>query len=402
MPKRSNSRVLALAWRAPAPAPVVRVMHPFSPLGERMTFDLPSISREALVAFWHAQLEREKCQGPQASFVNGVYAGFDSVSLSPWLSQLVRQGGRPLRQQCRRVNLSLLTSGSSSGIRPQRCAATAPAVVQSVVRGLRIPPLPSGERLQIELADGLIGGAVWPSAVALCTFLSKQLPWLRRTKPTVAELGAGTGAVGIFAAALGCQKVVLTDVGPRTTAGYGGTDRLLRLLRENACANRTLLGASDVDVAELDWGQTAHADAVRNQHAPGGFDVLIGSDVIYASSAHTPLARTVARLLRPKGVAFLAHGTRMRGGAHFASPGAGDVHMCAFREAARASGLALEVLEEVEVLEADEPYGGGASANADEPPVCGGRVRRPPPQSPCRHAVTIVRVELMDELRVEL
>ena len=133
---------------------------------------------------------------------------------------------------------------SSLALRP-RLRATTPHArhlgipIRGVVPGLRIPALPSGERLNLQTADGLLGGEVWPSAVALCNHLAQRSRWLSESNPLTAELGAGTGAVGLYAAGLGA-RAVLTDVGPMTATGYGGTVRLLHLMRENARANCAL------------------------------------------------------------------------------------------------------------------------------------------------------------------
>ena len=217
---------------------------------------------------------------------------------------------------------------------------------------MRLPKLPCGDDLQLKVAQGVLGGAVWPSAIALSNYLSDhQSTWLKSSNPVAAELGSGTGAVGLFAAALGA-RVVLTDVGPLTAQGYGGTSRLLHLLRENVRANRALLGenAEGCFVAELDWAQKAHAAAIRKAHAPDGFDLVLASDVIYQSSAHAPLANTISRLLCPaNGVAFVAHEPRMFAGAARAQPGASDVQFTSFRDAAWAAGLTFEEVMDTRV-----------------------------------------------------
>ena len=246
------------------------------------------------------------------------------------------------------------TKVGASMLKPPSCAPRRLVrQFRGVVKGLRLPPLPSGDHLHIQLAYGVLGGAIWPSAVALCRHLSEQHhDWLSTSRPLTIEWGAGTGGVGLFTAALGA-RVVLTDVGPLTAAGYGGTTRLLQLLNDNAAANRALLGeGAEVSVAELDWAQKAHAEAVmkRLRYAPGGFELLLASDVIYSSAAHAPLARTIAKLLCTKnGVAFVAHEPRMFSGAQLASPGVTDIQLTAFGLAAREAGLSLEEVAETGV-----------------------------------------------------
>ena len=215
------------------------------------------------------------------------------------------------------------------------------------VQGLQLPALPGGGQLPLKYADGVLGGALWPSAVALCRYLAEhESDWLRRQRPVACELGAGTGAVGLYAAALGA-RVVLTDVGPLTAAGSGGTARLLRLLEENAQGARSLLGNdAEIDVRELDFAQKSHAAALRASHACDGFDLLLGSDVIYSHAMHAPLANTMGRLLSTEGVALVAHEPRMFEGE---LSGARDVHLPAFRDKAQAAGLTLEELLQTRV-----------------------------------------------------
>ena len=223
--------------------------------------------------------------------------------------------------------------------------------IRGLVPDLVLPALPSGRRLSLKLEQGLLGGALWPSAVALCDYLTQQHSTWLQSNPRTAELGAGTGAVGLFAAALGA-RVVLTDVGPLTATGYGGNTRLLQCMRANAQANRALFeGGGTADVAELDWGQKAHAEAVKASHAPDGFELLLASDVIYQASGHAvaPLASTMARLLRrDDGVALLAYTPRY---ADSVSSGVCDTQLATFQRAAQGVGLSMEEVHQTEVAD---------------------------------------------------
>ena len=88
------------------------------------------------------------------------------------------------------------------------------------------------------------------------------------------ELGSGTGAVGLYAAALGASRVVLTD---------GGPPALLELLAANVDANRPLLPeAACLEVAQLQWG----ADADRLPAGP--FAWVCGSDTTYDEEVRGP------------------------------------------------------------------------------------------------------------------
>ena len=89
---------------------------------------------------------------------------------------------------------------------------------------VNIPPLPSGDWLRLrdgpslleELPDttrtgdlASVGGTVWPAAATLCTWMRAHAEDVEGA--SVLELGSGTGACGLYAAALGASRVVLTD-----------------------------------------------------------------------------------------------------------------------------------------------------------------------------------------------
>ena len=137
-----------------------------------------------------------------------------------------------------------------------------------------LPPLPSGERLKIS-APGLgvgLGGRLWPSASLLCR-------WLRNEdlrKLHVLELGAGCGPVGLFAAALGAESVLLTD---------GGGDGLLETLAGNVGRNHCFVG-NRAAVCAHKWGE-------RDMVLPPRVDLVLGADVTYSRQSHEALLRSV-------------------------------------------------------------------------------------------------------------
>ena len=134
-----------------------------------------------------------------------------------------------------------------------------------------LPNLPTGSKIALaehELDGVGVGGSLWRSAGALCRWQLRNADEIRGKK--VLELGAGTGASGLFAAALGASSVTLTD----------GTDGLVPLLTRNAEHNRErgVIGA-DTAVAIGPWrfGETPPACAAGET-----YDIVIGSDITYA------------------------------------------------------------------------------------------------------------------------
>jgi len=143
-----------------------------------------------------------------------------------------------------------------------------------------VPPLPDGRQLSLELGsfdDAGTGGQMWPAASVLCRWQARNTDSIAGAR--VMELGTGTGACGLFAAALGARRVLLTD---------GGPPGVLPLARRNAWHNRNLAPASVVSVEPLLWG--------FNQPLPAeNFDLVLASDVAYHNPQ--PLAFTLRQLL---------------------------------------------------------------------------------------------------------
>ena len=126
------------------------------------------------------------------------------------------------------------------------------------------------------LAIGL-GGRLWPSSAALCRWL---LSGEDLQQKHALELGCGCGAVGLYAAALGCN-VLLTD---------GGGDALLQVVAGNKGRNHRLLGESSVEVCAHRWGED---DLVL----PPQLDFVFGADVTYALNSHDALCRSIRWLV---------------------------------------------------------------------------------------------------------
>lgn len=190
---------------------------------------------------------------------------------------------------------------------------------------MKLPLLPNGAALKLTQADGVLGGRLWPAARALCEFVSR-LPDTPMSDLDCLELGAGTGAVGLYtAAALGCQVTLTERRPPRVSVmssvpyGVDGTpefiagglndyaepsDRLLQLLQRNVDQNVDLFVNNNVPrVMELDWNNRSHFQhvAASASKTRQGFDLILASDVTYVSRLHQALADTMASLLlRPE------------------------------------------------------------------------------------------------------
>lgn len=126
--------------------------------------------------------------------------------------------------------------------------------------------------------EDVTGCIVWPAAHALSAHLCAHPELVRGHR--VVELGAGTGLVGLVAAALGAREVVLSDL-PST----------LPLLRANAARNGALCGGR-ARAAELRWGQEVGSDLA-------GCEVVIGCEIVYQHDEETAaaLVETLRRLL---------------------------------------------------------------------------------------------------------
>ena len=122
------------------------------------------------------------------------------------------------------------------------------------------------------------GIVLWPSAIALAhEVASRELAGTR-----VLELGAGTGLPGIVAASLGA-RVVQTD-----------RQRLvIHVCKLNAERN----GVTTIEHRTADW--TEWSDTER-------YDVILGSDILYAEPLHPHLRRIFDTNLAPNGTLLVA------------------------------------------------------------------------------------------------
>jgi len=117
------------------------------------------------------------------------------------------------------------------------------------------------------------GIVLWPAAIALAHEIASR----RMTGLGVLELGAGTGLPGIVAASLGA-RVTQTD---RHAVG-------LHVCKRNAQRN----GLATIEHRTGDW---------TDWHERDRYDVILGSDILYADDFHAHLRRIFETNLAPGG-----------------------------------------------------------------------------------------------------
>ena len=232
--------------------------------------------------------------------------------------ELLEEASRQVRHQ----QPSQRKRGGGGGGRANRsrkrrsfCTSAAPptAVGPIVVRESHaLEPVAPGAAL----ANGdLTGLRVWEAAPALVSHLTRHADRLVVGK-TAIELGSGTGACGLAAAALGASRVVLTRARTATIVGEHGwqeNDTLARL-DASVALNHSL--SSIVDVSELEWGNESH---VRALGKTSRFDLVLASDCLYyPTHTYERLASTIRWLTPPGGAVVLAWKERHGGEGQFA------------------------------------------------------------------------------------
>lgn len=139
------------------------------------------------------------------------------------------------------------------------------------------------------------GARVWPSGEALARVLEGE----RLAGKRVLELGAGTGVAGLAAARQGAE-VFVTDL-----------PEMLPLLAANIGANSL---AARAEAMPLRWGNEYDLEAAL---ARGPFDLVIGTDILYAPERFDDLLATLLELTAPGAQVMLAYPRRFTEGVFF-------------------------------------------------------------------------------------
>eukprot|EP01132_Coremiostelium_polycephalum_P001405 gene1405-1774_t len=129
----------------------------------------------------------------------------------------------------------------------------------------------------------LTGQVIWPAAQVLTQYILKGNRG-EYTNRKILELGSGVGVCGLFLARLG-EKCVLSD----------NNDVVMDLLQMNV--RDSCQRGYECSAVKLDWGNETDMSNVLKEYDDKGFDIIIGSDIVYWQSSIIPLFTTVSRLL---------------------------------------------------------------------------------------------------------
>lgn len=155
----------------------------------------------------------------------------------------------------------------------------------------------------------LSGLKLWHCAVPLFGFLTTEiLPTyaapLAGRPLRILELGAGTGMLGIsLAASEGCC-VVLTDPALPVNLSEDLEGNTLQSLRENVLLNADVVG-DRACARKLLWGDKEDAAALLEEF--GGFDLVVGSDLLYDPDNYAKLIETLLAFAPARAVLGYPH-----------------------------------------------------------------------------------------------
>jgi len=128
------------------------------------------------------------------------------------------------------------------------------------------------------------GGAVWAAGCILATQATSILAALP-PRPRILELGSGTGAAGLAAAAVGAE-VVLTD-----------HSNLLSLIQLNMQMNADFIQSAGGSASScaFDWEEKPADELLQRR-----FDLAIGADLVYSFAAVEPFTIALQAVLLPQ------------------------------------------------------------------------------------------------------
>ena len=124
---------------------------------------------------------------------------------------------------------------------------------------------------------------LWEGGTLLARFLSESYEELRFHSSSFLELGAGLGACGLKAAAMGAKRVVLTDL-----------PEAVPWIEYNARTNLTAAELARVSTIAYSWG--GDSSALR---AELPFDWLLCGDLVYHAELVRPLLAALDELATP-------------------------------------------------------------------------------------------------------
>ena len=178
-------------------------------------------------------------------------------------------------------------------------------------------------------SDEWLASEVWPAAGKLISAMEHRpdLCSLIRAARLVVELGSGTGACGLAAAALGAARVLLTD-----------QPSAVPLLQHNATTAENLGLRATIEVRPLCW-RADWDPATSDDELPSVADLVLVSDClnpVYGPTHASELAGTMFALLHrsPDALGLVAQTARGKCEAE-----------AAFFTACRARGLVVRALE---------------------------------------------------------
>jgi hypothetical protein len=130
-----------------------------------------------------------------------------------------------------------------------------------------------------------IAWRIWPGAHVLLDWLEENEEKWCKPPCHVIEIGAGVGLVGIACAALGAQKISLTDLPEELDALHRSRDSNTSSIKER------------ITVRPLRFGDMADVDDTASQSLVPENLVVVGSELIYWESLFEPIAQTLQRFV---------------------------------------------------------------------------------------------------------